>query len=72
MQFERLVTIVEKSNALMAKSNDITHIKIEDVNMPFVALIGFLLKVALAGIPAAIILAILYTIFISFFVGVLL
>jgi hypothetical protein len=32
------------------------YVKIEDINMPFGALVGFMIKVSLAAIPAAIIL----------------
>lgn len=37
-----------------------TSVKIEDFNMPFMNLVGLLVKVALASIPAAIILTIVY------------
>lgn len=39
-----------------------TSVKIEDFNMPFMNLVGLLVKIALASIPAAIILAIVYAI----------
>ena len=39
--------------------DDLDHVKIEDVNMPFMAMVGFLVKVSLASIPAAIILSVL-------------
>jgi len=37
-----------------------THVKIENINMPFGALVGFLVKVSLASIPAFLILAAIY------------
>jgi hypothetical protein len=40
----------------------VAHVKVDNINMPFWALVGFLIKVSLASIPAFIILAILYTI----------
>ena len=36
------------------------RVKIEDINMPFVAMIGLMIKIALASIPALIILGILF------------
>jgi hypothetical protein len=39
-----------------------SSVKIEDFNMPFFHLVGLMIKVALATIPAAIILAIVYSI----------
>jgi len=38
------------------------YVKVEDINMPFRSLVGFLVKVSLASIPAMIILAALYVI----------
>lgn len=42
-------------------------VKIQDINMPFWSLVGFLLKVSFASIPAMIILGILYFILLAFF-----
>lgn len=39
-----------------------SSVKIEDLNMPFFHLVGLMIKIALAAIPAAIILAIVYSI----------
>jgi hypothetical protein len=41
-------------------SGGLTSVKIEDFNMPFMNLVGLMVKIALASIPAAIILAIVY------------
>jgi hypothetical protein len=46
------------------------YVKIEDVNMPFGSLVGFMLKVSLAAIPAAIILGVLYALVIAIFGGI--
>lgn len=61
----------EKLAQFIARVNDITHVKIEDVNMPFVALVGILVKVAVAGIPAALIIGFVY-LFATAFIGGLL
>ena len=54
--------------------HNFVKVKIEDINMPFVAVIGLMVKIALASIPAFIILAILivilwvvYTVFLPAF-----
>lgn len=43
-----------------APDSGMTHVKIENINMPFGALIGFLVKVSLASIPAFLILLLIY------------
>jgi hypothetical protein len=62
-QTEKLTRVIAKGY----EKDEIARVKIEDVNMPFMALVGFLVKVALAGIPAGIILGILYAIFVALF-----
>lgn len=60
----------EKLSHLIARAydiNDLIHVKIEDINMPFVALVGFLIKVALAAVPAGIIFGSVYSLVISLF-----
>ncbi|MCZ7568845.1 MAG: hypothetical protein M5U01_09690 [Ardenticatenaceae bacterium] len=42
-----------------ALADALEEIKVADFNMPFVSLVGFLVKASLAAIPASIILAIL-------------
>lgn len=37
-----------------------THVKIEDINVPFWALVGFLVKLSIAAIPATIILSFIF------------
>ncbi len=49
--------IANQTKAMQTGTNN--HVKIEDVNMPFGAMVGLMLKIAFASIPAAIILAIL-------------
>jgi len=39
---------------------DVTHVKIEDINMPLGALIGFMLIVTFVSIPVGIILGAIY------------
>ena len=46
-------------------------VRIEDVNMPFMALVGFLVKVALAAIPAGLILGLFYFFVTALFGGLL-
>jgi hypothetical protein len=62
-QIEELQRQNERLIGLLAKDRNgtaLSHVKIDDVNMPFGSLIGFLIKVALASIPAMIILSIIY------------
>jgi len=47
------------------------YVKIEDFNMPFGALVGILIKISLAAIPAAIILAVIYGLVVLAFGGIL-
>ncbi len=35
---------------------EVVHVKIEDVNIPFFHLVGLMLKIAIAAIPAALIM----------------
>jgi hypothetical protein len=37
-------------------TNQVVHVKIEDINIPFLHLVGLMLKVSIAAIPAALIL----------------
>lgn len=58
---------VEQKNA----ANAIIHVKVENLNMPFWALVGFLVKVSIASIPAAIIFASMVFLFMALFGGIL-
>ena len=40
--------------------NNITRVKIENVNMPFGAMVSLMIKIAFASIPAAIVIGLLY------------
>ena len=40
-------------------NNDITNVSIVDIKMPFMSMVVFMVKAAIAAIPAAIILAVL-------------
>ena len=59
-QNRRMVDAMENMNDIV--SNHLTPVKIEDVNMPFTAMVGLMLKVAVASIPAAIIFIVLFAI----------
>jgi hypothetical protein len=37
----------------------VVHVKIEDVNIPFLHLVGLMLKISIAAIPAALIMSLL-------------
>lgn len=52
-------------------ANRYFNIKIQDVNIPFMALIGLLIKVTLASIPAALIIGLLSFLFFIVFGGFL-
>ena len=47
------------------------HVKIEDINMPFIALVGLMIKVTLASIPAALIIALLWLLVMLVFGGLM-
>lgn len=64
----QLVTLMERQASPTA--NGRTSVKIEDFNMPFMNLVGLMVKIALASIPAAIILTIVYFIIIFVFAAV--
>lgn len=55
---QQLVTLMERQAARPQSTS--TGVKIEDINMPFMNMVGLLVKIALASIPAAIILTIVY------------
>jgi uncharacterized membrane protein (DUF106 family) len=55
------------NSALMAityriQEQDFTNMKIEDINMPFLDLVSFMIKVTVAAIPSGLIIAIIYII----------
>jgi hypothetical protein len=60
-QNERLVGLLTNMNRVDSDSG-FTHVKIENINMPFGALVGFMVKVSLASIPAFLILLIIYAV----------
>ncbi len=64
-QNERIIGLLAdpKSPGSTGSLKGIIAAKIEDFNMPFSSLVGFLVKIAFASIPAAIILGIFYAIF---------
>lgn len=52
-------------------NNDINQVSIVDIKMPFWSMVVFMIKAALASIPAIIILTIIYAIFVAIFGGIL-
>ena len=52
----------------MLNSSEVT---IVDIKMPFMSMVIFMVKLTLAAIPAAIILAIIYAMLTGFFVGLM-
>jgi hypothetical protein len=60
-QNERLIGILANGEV----AGGLTRVKIEDINMPFMALVGLLVKVSLASIPALIILALVSFVIVS-------
>ena len=64
-QNKRMIELLEDQQRSSATS--VALVKIEDVNMPFSALVGFLLKVSFAAIPAGFILGIIYALVIAIF-----
>ena len=57
-QNERMIVLLSKQQPVSLGTDEV-HVKIENINMPFIALVGFMIKASLASIPAAIILALL-------------
>ena len=53
----------------MNSPQELTHVRIVDIKMPFMSMVIFMVKWAIAAIPAFIILAILAGVVISFFSG---
>ncbi len=51
-------------------SNDTTNVNIVDVKMPFMSMVVFMVKAAIASIPAVIILAILGAIVVAVIGGI--
>ncbi len=47
------------------------HVKIENINMPFSAMVGFMVKITLASIPAALVVAVLWLLVVLVFGGML-
>ena len=57
------ISAQQAASVVSSSSQDVTmpgYMKIVDFNMPFFALVGILIKVSLAAIPAAIIVAVIW------------
>ncbi len=63
--------IIERLSGLLSLGNNPTEVNIENINMPFLDLVGFMVKVAVASIPAAIIIGLLYALVLAIFGGIL-
>jgi hypothetical protein len=50
--------------------SDIQKVKVVDFNMPFMSMLVFLVKLAIAAIPATIIITIVYSMVATFLVGI--
>lgn len=57
-QNERLLA----SQSAAGQAKGLLHVKIENVDMPFWALVGFMIKVTLASIPAMLILWVIFAV----------
>jgi hypothetical protein len=66
-QNERLISIQVEAKREPAAG----RVKIENINMPFWAMVGFLIKLSLASIPAMIIFSIIFTLIALVLGGVL-
>ena len=55
-QNERLIGITVDTK----REKSLSQVKIENINMPFWAMVGFLIKLSLASIPAMIILTVIF------------
>lgn len=69
-QNEQLNLILQASSK-PADASALAHVKIENVNMPFWELVGFLIKLSVAWIPAMIIMGIIAFVITAVFGGVL-
>jgi hypothetical protein len=67
-QNERLISLLE-SSTLSSGNGEVMPVKIENVNVPFWALVGFLIKLSIAYIPAVIIMLVLWFGFVIVFGG---
>ena len=67
-QNEKLSVLIGMADAL-PDDDGVLNVKIENVNMPFMALVGFLVKFSLASIPAALVMGVITSLFIVLFGG---
>src|SRR4030042_6634427 len=49
-QNERMIVLLSKQQPVSLGTDEV-HVKIENINMPFIALVGFMIKASLASIP---------------------
>lgn len=55
--------------AVQSDKDHIQHIVITGINIPFISLVGLLVKLAIAAVPAAIIVSIIWMVMAAIFVG---
>lgn len=64
--------LAQKQAAWDAKNNqkkDVQYVVLTDIDIPFTQLIGFLIKLAIAAVPAGIIVGVLWTMVASALLG---
>lgn len=67
-----IISLLQEILSKMQSSKDrYHHVKIEDINMPFGAMVGLMVKITLASIPAALIIATLWLLVTLVFGGML-
>ncbi len=59
-QNQQLSSVLTAFSQQQAPTSAVTTVTIENFNMPFLAIVGFLIKLTLASIPAAIVLGIIW------------
>ncbi len=67
-----MTELEQKQAAWDAKKNvqkNVQHVVVTEIDIPFMSLVGFMIKVAIAAVPAGIIVSILWTMVASFVVG---
>jgi hypothetical protein len=55
----------------MSIENQNQEVTVVDIEMPFMSMVAFMVKFAIASIPAFIIISILYVVFAGVFIGLL-
>ncbi|MFZ2098859.1 MAG: hypothetical protein WAV05_19665 [Anaerolineales bacterium] len=72
IQREQVGALLQQNKVLLRQLEETqsrTHVKIEDINMPLGAMVGLMLKVSFAAIPAGIVLGSLYFLVVTVIIG---